>query len=417
MSANVVSELTNKVSCSKEEEWLLENFKVVQATNPNPGALSLELGIDAGSTGTRWARVKDIMDIGEGKEISSVTREVLDIEGIKSRSEMLYSNLEYIMKDITPDNLKPVKVFNEVHFCKGELADIVSGTVLQRPSNTSKIDLKGTYLDILTAISLEILSNYKGTKIPCKSFIVELNVALPTECFSSVQLGADFKKKLAGTYDIIMPRLGISITVKIKDNIYLEKENQSVIYSLTADDEIEDFQDVNSIGIDGGGKNTDTMFIREGVIIESANVPGAYGGDKLLEDLSALYEQQTGRTAPTKKALKEALNTGILVRAGKEQDITDYVKQVKNSYAEKIFGDINKTLAKAEENLEDSKYIVFHGRLFSDTVSKSGGTFSIASLVMERVTKVKNCSDIKAVVVLETDKICQGVVYSKWTSM
>jgi len=419
-----VDKYKNKNGVNIIEEWLDFEPTTVRLKEEN---VEIQVGMDLGSTYTRLRRFSD----NEGeyrrcKEVNSDIVMVTDISNIKSKSNSVYHNMEFIIEDVTSSRKKNNKVFNQVHFVKGDLAFGRTSGVLQRPSKVFKTKLEATYLNILSMISLEVLYSMKYTEEAYKvgelSDVV-LAVTLPPEEFKSNKNLEEFKDKLAGNYFVELPRLGFVCQIRIdKENIFCEKESNAVQYSLANNDE--NLLDITSIVIDGGGKSVDISIMLEGQILDEYGRTCQYGGDKLMEEINEKYMSETGRSSVPKAQIERALERGELVRGGRVTNIIEIIREAKQNIAIDINNDILATLDRAGISLDDVEALTFHGRLFSDTLdykegrggSKARGeVINIKDMMLERLSGIFDGLQCNHVV--STDCISEGVIISRWVEL
>ena len=405
-----------------EEEWL--DLVPLSVKLREEGG-ELQVGMDLGSTYTRLRRFSDEEgDYTECKEINSDIIMVTDIDNIKSKSNSIYHNLEFIIEDITKDHVKREKVFERAHFVKGDLAFGRNSGILKRPSKVFKTRLEATYLNIITVLALEVLtSNSSNNSIYGAGDLsdVTLAVTLPPEEFKATKNIEDFKSKLSGLYEVQLPRLDFKCYINIEpDNIYCEKESNAVQYSLASEDE--SLLEKTSIVIDGGGKSVDISVMLEGQILDEFSSTCQYGGEKLISEINNKYVSSTGRSSVPSIQIERALEEGRLIRGGRVTDITDLIREAKDSMALDIMNDILATLDRAGINLDDVEELTFHGRLFKDTLVYKEGTdkvtgevINIMDMLLSRFEGVS--SGIGYNHVVGTDCISEGVIISRWVEM
>lgn len=405
-----------KKSFSEGEKWSDYDVNIISQPK-REGAGRINVAIDMGSTYTRTRRFNtEQMTIGEEKELNSDILKVSDISNINSKNATLHSNMEFEISDITEPSIKPDKIFTKEHFVKGALMTEVTGVPMTRPSKVSKTRLLSTYLNALTAVATEIIFSYQNKKLDKGCFHVGIAMALPPEDFYNIKTLDDFKNNLAGHYTVKLPRLDITLNIKISaDEIYLEKEPNAVLYSLANDNE--DLLEVTSIGLDGGGKTNDIAFSYEGRLNDDVALTGEFGGNKLVDNITRSYCKKTGSSKPTYQAIEHALGNGILVRAGREEDISEYIKEEKYKIAQLIFNDLSSVADNADISLEDVEYITFHGRLYRDTKLSDGTVLSIKNMIMDLIASTVGASNApKSIVVSDNSIITKGVVLSLWVN-
>lgn len=398
------------------EAWA--NYDVnVMVPHTREGVGRISVALDLGSTYTR-SRTFDSVNVkmSEEKQLNSDISLVSDISNILSKNDTLYNNLEFIIKDITEPSVKPNKIFDSEHFVKGALINEVAGVPVTRPSKVSKTKLISTFLNAISSISLEIISSYQNRKLDKGCFHVGLAISLPPADFRSTAVLTAFKNALAGHYHISLPRLGLHMNIKISsEDIYLEKEPNAVLYSLANSNDV--LLEATAIGLDGGGKSNDIAFDYEGRINDDVAFTGEFGGNKLIDNIIRSYCKRTGSSKPTSKAVEASLANGILIRAGREEDISEDIKSEKEKMAQLIFNDISNVLDDADTSFEDIEYITFHGRLYRDTKLADGTVLSIRNMIIDIIQKSVGVGNTpKILVVSEDSVITRGVILSLWVN-
>ncbi len=400
-----------KLGLTEFEKYNLEPISTtLKATNMG---VNVTVGMDLGSTANRVAKIAtddDCEDMFSNiTELSSDLGIVKDISHIKSASQTIYDNLEFIVKDVTPDNSKIAKMFEDVHVVKGGLLKSVESTKLSRPSLVSKVKLDSTYINAIITLALDAYLSSLESGFVHKTYQYTPSIALPPEDFRSVGISEEFKTKLAGMYKVSAPRLGFEVNISIDYNsIFLEKEPNAVAYALALEND--NVQTMNTIVLDGGGKSTDQSLVIDGVIRESGSKTYAYGGQKMLDLISDEYVRATGATEPPRTAVMDALRTGTLVRGGMTLDFKPYIVKGMQDYGVQIFNDILKSLDRADISLQDIGMFVFHGRLFMDTAVIDGTTgkaISVATTISKKLAEINPHMGFMNVV--STDIICKGV--------
>ncbi len=403
----------SKCKTNEKEGWL--NYETVIPTEQS-GVEVLNLAIDSGSTYTRFAQFdNDELEISTVHEINSDVLEVNDISTLKSASKALYSNLEFIVRDITDPNEKPDKAFSEAHFVKGDLLVGMPGARVERNSKVSKVDTMTTYYNILSAITLDVLEMVNNG-VPLKScYRINLAMTLPPRDLKSRIKVETLKNRLHGHYIVSMPRLGIKINILIEKNIWLENEPTSIIYAVagTEDDNVErSIMDKTAIVVDGGGGTTDMAVIIAGQLVDAQADTNEFGGKLLLDNIARIYQAETGRSKPETSAIEAALENGILIRGNSNLDIYNYVDEAKEQLSQAIYNSINDLCDVMQKSLDDIEEIILHGRLFTETKTEDGRVSSIAEKLNQKLKSI--APDIKVSVLKGDTYVCEGVVTSLW---
>lgn len=403
------------LQCAKEEEWA--NFEPNIVVIPCAAANSYEtisVSIDSGSTKTR-TRVFTTpgKPITEQKSLSSDIVTTADISNIKTKSNNLLSRLEFKITDLTNKEIKPNKMFEEETFVRGAMVNEVAGTPMPRPSKILKSKLLSTYLNIISSSAIELICKHNNGRLDKSFYKLNLTLALPPSEFVSPDNLLKFAEKLSGTYLIEMPRLFLRFTVKIdQEDIHFDKEPNAVQMSLA--NRYPKIAEKTSIGIDGGGKSTDYNLLDQGTINDDVARTGEYGGKKLIELIKKSYVKRTGKSSPRDIDVESALSTGLLVRGGVSEDISEDIIAGKNTITNLIFGDITAILDDADLNLDDIELLTFHGRLFRETILPDGRVISIVNLILS-ILEESGSGNIPEVMIIEEDSvISEGMIYSKW---
>lgn len=404
----------NQVKCGEFESWMnvVPNISLRNAD----GVKSICLGIDSGSTYTRFCPYSnEENEFGALHQINSDVVNVRDISNLKSNTDALYSNLEFIIQDLTSIEKKPDRMFNEAHFVKGDLMVGMPGSTIERSSRISKTKLESTFFNIFAAIALEIIHASDYTEVAASCYQPELCLTMPPKDFLAVGNLTAFKKKLAGIYYIRMPRIGFSAHIDIRENaIFMENEPTAVAYSLAAfeDDSEESILDKTAIIIDGGGGTTDMAVLIDGQLAAEQATTGEYGGKKLLECIARTYTRETGKSQPALSTIESALADGILIRGNTQLDISKYIAEAKQEIAQYIINDLNAISDSMNKSLDDVNEIILHGRLFNPTVTSTGETISVADCLMSKIVKI--APDVRFQVISENNSVVEGAILSRW---
>lgn len=391
-------------------------YVISKPQNHQDGTGVLEIGLDVGSTSSRWMNFdSETGDESDFRTLDSDSGMVGDISHIKSDTNKFYDNLELEIKDVTLPSAKASKMFEDMHIVKCGLNTAVRGTNLKRASRESKVNLVSTYVNIITSMAVNVVLDMHENNVAlgCYKFIP--SIALPPEDFKSDIIQQKFKNNLAGKYLIKFNRLGIEFEIIIKaEDIYLEKESDSVLFNImqSRDEEL----DGNTFILDGGGKSSDKSVIRDGVLVKDASDTSKYGGARLLKMISDEYVRSTGKSAPSEQAVLKSLEHGKLVIGNVSKDITEIIGKAKFELARALYDDFLETLDVAEMSVDELSNLVLHGRLFTPTtVLDDGGnivrTISIADYFISMVKQIN--PDIKTFVELGTGNICRGALISR----
>jgi hypothetical protein len=411
--------MTNVSSISKcktndKESWL--NYEMPQYSQDQTGSEELNIAIDSGSTYTRFAPFdNEEMEIGTVRELNSDVLEVGDITMLKSASKALYSNMEFIVRDVTVPSEKPEKIFNEAHFVKGDLLVGMPGAKVERNSRVSKVETKTTYYNILSAITLNVLESVNNGGELKACYRVHLAMTLPPRDLKSKFTVETLKNRLKGHYTVTMPRVGVKINIRIEDDIWLENEPTAIIYDI-ASNEAEDVErsimDKTAIIVDGGGGTTDMAVVIGGQLVDAQADTNEFGGKLLLDSIARIYQSETGRSKPELSAVEDSLVNGILIRGNSNVDVFSYVDVAKEQVAQSIYNSINGLCDMMQKSLDDIEEVILHGRLFGDTVTVDGKVSSIASKLNNKLKSL--APDIKVSVLKGDQYVCEGAVTSLW---
>lgn len=375
-------------------------------------ALEFNLGMDLGSTETRFKEF-DFEDplTGEVLAIPSGIGIVGDISNVKSNSKKLEDVMEFLIKETTRNKTEQNL---DYHFIKGNLINETRNVEIKRSSKVSKTLTEATYLDILVAITLQVIYKFNNQQLNYTKITPSLAIALPVAEASNLKTVEEFKKRLTGIYEVKMPRINLSLIIQIKkENIFVDAEPNCVQFYLAS--KVPELDELTTITIDGGGKSTDFSYAYEGVLNTDVGYTGTYGGNTLETDVLQLYLKETGASAPKQSQINKALLTGQLTRGINTEDIFNIIDEEKELLSKRIFDDILNVVNRADSSLEDINLFVFHGRLFTDTVTpkgiKSSLTEKVISQIIASLTGKNN--KISTEVILDTSDITLGVILSK----
>lgn len=375
-------------------------------------ALEFNLGMDLGSTETRFKEF-DFEDplTGEVLAIPSGIGIVGDISNVKSNSKKLEDVMEFLIKETTQNKTEQNL---DYHFIKGNLINETRNVEIKRSSKVSKTLTEATYLDILVAITLQVIYKFNNQQLNYTKITPSLAIALPVAEASNLKTVEEFKKRLTGIYEVKMPRINLSLIIQIKkENIFVDAEPNCVQFYLAS--KVPELDEMTTITIDGGGKSTDFSYAYEGVLNTDVGYTGTYGGNTLETDVLQLYLKETGASAPKQSQINKALLTGQLTRGINTEDIFNIIDEEKELLSKRIFDDILNVVNRADSSLEDINLFVFHGRLFTDTVTpkgiKSSLTEKVISQIIASLTGKNN--KISTEVILDTSDITLGVILSK----
>lgn len=409
-----INEKINNCKTNEYESWLnyIPDFSAVAVAEPS----SLSLGIDSGSTYTRFCTYdSEELEIGDMHQINSDISIVPNIDHVISASKSLYSKLEFIIEDITNPHDKLDKIFEKEHLVKGDLS--IGRSVLERSSRISKTENKATYLNILVAITLEILERVKNTKKLSSCYHVSLAITMPPKDFKAQKTLQLFKQHLQGHYRVSMPRIGVKTNIKITDDIFFENEPTAIIYTL-ANNEPEDIDrsilDETAILVDGGGGTTDKAIVIEGKLIDSQAETGEFGGKMLLDNIARIYQSETGRSKPNLSTIEASLDNGILIRGNTSIDIFDYINSAKEEVAQNIYNSLNNTCDNMHMSMDDIEKVILHGRLFKSTVTADGRESSVATILNKMLKNI--APNINVVVISGDNYVCEGAITSSWVN-
>ena len=411
---NNINEKISNCKTTEFESWLNYIPDLTGVLSEDPAEMNL--GIDSGSTYTRFCQFDDEEQVIESMhQINSDMALVPNIDHVVSATKSLYSKLEFYIEDITTPSQKPYKVFEKEHLVKGDL--MLGRSVIERSSRISKTKNKATYLNILVAITLEILENLKKTGKLSSCYHVNLAITMPPKDFKSKMTLPDFKRNLAGHYTVTMPRIGLKTNIKVTENIYFENEPTAIIYSI-ANNEPDDIErsilDETAIIVDGGGGTTDKAVVIEGRLVDSQAETGEFGGKMLLDTIARIYQSETGRSKPNLATIDQSLATGVLIRGNTPIDIFNYINTAKTEVAQNIFNDLNNTCDNMHMSMDDIEKVILHGRLFKPTVTADGRVSSIANILNDML---KNIAPNINVVSLSGDNyVCGGAIVSSWVN-
>ena len=406
----------NKCKVSVKEAWMdyIPDFSNLATATDN----RMELSIDSGSTFTRFCQFNsDELVVNEMHQINSDVLNVTNINHINSASKSLFSNLEFIIKDMTLPEKKPTKFFDTAHFVKGDLLVGMPGSIIERSSRVSKTTSVSTVYNALAAITLEILERIKTTREQSTCYHVSLALTMPPKDFKSKRTLETFKNLLAGHYNVFLPRLKFRVNILIETDIHFENEPTAIVYSI-ADRESEDTErsilDKTAIIIDGGGGTTDKAVVIQGQLADAQADTGEFGGKMLLNNIAKIYVSETGRTKPELTSIENALNNGILIRGNSSVDIFDYISSAKETSAQEIFNDLNRICDDMRKSLDDIEELILHGGLFKDTVTADGKSCSVAQFLAKKVHSV--APDIKISLLAQDNYVCEGAITSLWVN-
>lgn len=309
------------------------------------GTPGLEIGqqyyaVDLGSTGTRTVAFSPTslgnMDV---IEVPSEYVEVTDVSHLESKSNNLYDLMEYVIKDTTAG--KATKPADGKHVVKCGVASDTGQTPVKTTSNQGKIEQDATYINLLVSVAtrLYMAQSIRNTLAP--SYKIDLTVSLPTADIMSKIRKERFIENVVGTYEVRMPRAGLTLKFEIT-NVLLEDESQAALryWATRSQKEVEDF--ANILVIDGGGRSFDIGYLENGRLNSSACHTTQFGGNRLETRVRELYTERSGESQPTLQSIRKAIPTGLMQDGAIQVDISEYVKEAKYILALEIMDELNK---------------------------------------------------------------------------
>ena len=385
---------------------------VIIDTTKGEQTVTLVAGIDAGSTETRVSLVNQ-SDFEELLNPTSAekTLEVIDsMYVIPSTFAVLEDNREVLPKSVNlNDNydstissvsIEAEKPYIQKHrIIRGQkIKDAVGSVERFLDSSTPKTSNQIFYISVLDSIGYGILQKYSGN-IPNS---VDLYLCLSVR---PNELGVKFKKELMdnlkGTFHFTWNnnkenKISLEINILLI-NLTTEPEAQiegsTAMYDLIVDalsnketpltpEEHAQLQEATNVSeilyeavphlhMEGGGSSIGTEYVQiddqgSPVLMSACSRTFNIGGNYVMRTLKDKLREYKGRLVSDSTAYT-ALVTGYIKNGRQQDDVLDYVKEVKETIARIIFEKLMHEVIDVNSDivLTEVGYISMSGRLFS----------------------------------------------------
>ena len=383
------------------------------------------LAVDAGSTETRGVIV-----LNDNIELSSLNHQsevqfcpLLSVNsgyasiseetqlGRPSKYDSLADKLEYLIVKESGGDLG----WTKQRILKGSLMEASARSVSKVASSLLKTQQPQTYINIIATIANMFLSKTVTTGKAFREVMpVDLSVALPYEDIYATKSLDEFKKKLAGTYKIIFPRIRVdrvNADGKVVDNngnpceisgnpaaripyfikftittdrIFITSEQNAVaeFYSAAFEEEISaesDDERSKTVIIDVGGRNTAMLLNKQSGMDESIQMTFDDGGSGLLKDIRDSAIKHFNLTTVSEEQALQALTTGAMSYGGKTIDCLEIVNAAKQRFATKLYENYTVFLDNYSTKVNSIKDVVVSGRSFKSIERVDGDSKVVVS--------------------------------------
>lgn len=335
------------------------------------GMAQLNLAVDCGSTQTRTAIINTAGKVNGDSALEMDSRYGIvntDTNTVVSKSETIYDNLDFILRDITDSNIKPVKVIEELHIMKGELLDQVDIPVERLDQSKPKSTQEFTFINTLANIGIRNLINIFETGVSYSDVKLDLTIGLTAFDTRSTNRLINFEKKLAGVYEIEYPRYGIKTRFHIDENNVYELDEGSAVaryWSTTRGENLNSYKRI--IVCDGGGRSFDYAFIADGTIKSKGSASTQYGGNRFVNSIVDTVLQNHDVDTVTPEMIMEALDTGLLPVGNEFIDIAEDISKVKKEYAIRVIDDLDTVCSRVDTTATQLNLIITAGRAFKSS--------------------------------------------------
>ena len=299
----------------------------------------MKIAIDLGASQTR------VMAAQQGSEVKVLPNTYVSVEiGTDVRLERvdgpLESNLDVSISRLTAreeDMYFPVRVL------LGELAARHSTRLRQPQALEPKHLQQINYCSILTALATQVIDLGMDLK---KQQNVELYLALPPVEVRADGLVEYIEDVLKDRFAVEFPLDNVSVDLNItKIHVFEESRLACIAYSFNEDltptelgKEIHNNQ-MTVLSVDIGASTTDLVIIKNGTYRENSGATIKRGGNFIAAELRNLVEQKH-KFQPTTEDIAVAVTTGTLKKGANVLDVTDLLKQAKDTCAKEMIADI-----------------------------------------------------------------------------
>ena len=369
----------------------MENLNVALITPNYTGeemSATFNHSIDAGSTETR----SSIFHLTDSSMVSEVLEVPADyavyessLERIHSSSKNVADNLHFIISDITDDKVE--KYFDKTQIIKGSLLDKV---ICQREVVTgvqSKIETTVTYTNILCSLALRAYLTSCRKEQYITEAICDLTVALrPRDTETDARCNYFFDR-MAGTYEVELPRLNYKVTIVIpRDKILVDDEAslQLRYWAVTSGVNLNEVR--NAVVLDCGGSSLDIGIFKNGVIYTEASDSYPYAGNNMEVLVSNRVQQEYGLSSLSKAERAEVLVNGYALNC-KAYSATSAIKAAKVEMVKKILNVLNERLTVAEMQIKAVDYLLCSGRALNASGKEEFRVPSVVSMLNNQISK------------------------------
>lgn len=329
--------------------------------------IQLNLTMDGGASNTRT------LPIGSDGKI-----DLKEISSLESRYALVSVNEQFDMHKITDNSIEENGEFiitelgssahignswfaTPVKVLKGALIERANKSPIYIDNQVDKTKDMGLFINTLTAIAVV------GLQKNASNLNVRLSLSVPPkERYMKTERLNEFKAKLAGTYEVVLPRFNYTATINIAPkDINIEAEGElAYIFHVSvgkgASERLKELQDEIAVVHDLGKSTFNLSAVRNKKLIGPSHTVKT-GGDNLVSHTYLLLSRELDNPITLAQA-QQAVETGFVKDGVGTIPVGQYLTQAKEEIAEMLYNEYVKYLQMLTISFNQVHTILFVGR-------------------------------------------------------
>ncbi len=429
----VEEELTGQATMEDYESYIARGYSKILFDSdlkevPSSGmvkTVTLPIGVDSGSSSYRSGIVKmKGAFVDDDVLVTPNTYALIDGDvplNVKANSNVLYDNLEFIIRETSAlNNRKPTLFHEPKHVIMGSLLEKVGATP-KFQTTSSKIRQEPIYVLTMVHTALNIFIKNLSLEDKMETVNVPLGFILPPLEVEDDYIG-EFKTFFKGrTFEIRMPKYDktYQVTFTEVEDIYGESEVPFMYFLLSNPDPmklISEYTDKNVLVVDPGHNSMDLSFYKNKVLVDFVNDTYKDGvtGNTLIQSVSRAVAKNRGGNRPRDISIYKALQTGILTDNYEEEDISEIIGKFKAEIADAMYSRIATTIQNSTYGFNEIYSIIFAGKTTNRATGEEGTktyVAPVADMIMKRYKHENPFANTKGIVLDCDNPSLLGLLY------
>lgn len=335
--------------------------------NYDDNQIQLNLTMDGGASNSRT------LPIGSDGKIN-----MRDISSIESRYALVSVNEQFDMHKITDDSIEENGEFiireldssphignsyfaTPVKVLKGALIERANKSPIYIDNQVDKTKDMGLFINTLTSIAVV------GLQKCATNLNVRLSLSVPPkERYMKTERLNEFKTKLAGTYEVTLPRFNYTAIIHLAPkDINIEAEGElAYIFHVSvgkgASERLHELQDEIAVVHDLGKSTFNLSAVRNKKLIGPSHTVKT-GGDNLTSKLYLILSRELDNPITLEQA-QSAVLTGFVKDGVGTIPVGEYLTRAKEEIAEMLYNEYVKYLQMLSISFNQVHTILFVGR-------------------------------------------------------